>query len=76
VCSSDLYLADVTVVISDTSGAKVLNAVSDGPFLLVNVAPGKYQVSVTYAGESFTRATTVPVTGQRELVFRWAEQAD
>jgi hypothetical protein len=66
----------VTVVISDARGAKVLDAVSEGPVFLANVAPGKYQVNATYAGESFTRETAVPVTGYRELIFRWAEQAD
>lgn len=70
------YLSDVTVVVSDSRGAKVLDAVSEGPFFFANVAPGKYQVSATYAGELLKRETTVPLTGQRELVFRWAEPAD
>lgn len=70
------YLADVAVEISDARGAKVLETAAEGPFLLARLAPGKYQVKATYAGQSSTRATTIPATGQRELIFRWEEQAD
>ena len=70
------YLADVNVAISDARGSRLLDAVSEGPFFLANVVPGKYQVKATYAGESYTRETTVPLTGQRELIFRWVEQAE
>ena len=70
------YLAEVAVAISDARGAKVLEAVSEGPFFLARLGPGKYQVKVVYEGISLSRATTVPVTGRRELVFRWEEQAD
>src|SRR3990167_7162022 len=65
------YLADVAVVISDARGAKVLETVSEGPWFLAKLPPGKYQFTATYESESFTRATTIPATGQRELIFRW-----
>lgn len=65
------YLADVAVTISDAQGKKLLAAVAEGPWLLARLAPGKYQVTAAFEGESFTRATTIPATGQRELIFRW-----
>jgi hypothetical protein len=65
------FLADVAVTISDAQGKKVLEAVSEGPWLLARLAPGQYQVTAAFDGESFTRATTIPATGQRELIFRW-----
>lgn len=34
-------------------------------------APGKCRVTAAVAGISVARATTIPVTGQRELIFRW-----
>jgi hypothetical protein len=68
------YLADVAVIISDARGVKVIEAVSEGPFLLAKLAPGKYQVKATYAGESFTQQTTIPAGARRELVFRWVEE--
>ena len=65
------YLADVAVTIGDARGAKVLEIVSDGPWFLGKLAPGKYQVTASYEGVSFTRATAIPGAGQRELIFRW-----
>jgi hypothetical protein len=65
------YLADIAVSISDARGGKVLEAVSEGPWLLAKLAPGKYQVTASYGGKPFTRAITIPDTGQREMVFRW-----
>ena len=65
------YVADVAVVISDARGAKVLETMSEGPWFLAKLSPGKYQFTATYESESFTRATTIPATGQRELIFRW-----
>ncbi len=67
------YLADVDVVITDVRGTKVLDAVSEGPWLLATLAPGKYEISAKYAGTSVKQATTIPVTGRREVVFRWVE---
>jgi len=65
------YVSDVAVVISDARGAKVLETVSEGPWFLAKLPPGKYQFTATYESESFTRTTTIPATGQRELIFRW-----
>lgn len=65
------YLADVAVVISDARGAKVLETVSEGPWFLAKLPPGKYQFTAAYESESFTRTMTIPATGQRELIFRW-----
>lgn len=65
------YVSDVAVVISDVRGAKVLETVSEGPWFLAKLPPGKYQFTATYENESFTRATTIPATGQRELILRW-----
>lgn len=65
------YISDVAVVISDARGAKVLETVSEGPWFLAKLPPGKYQFNATYESESFTRAMTIPATGKRELIFRW-----
>ena len=67
------YLADVSVTISDSRGATVLETVSAGPFLLAKLVPGKYQIKATYAGASFAQQTTIPAGARREMVFRWVE---
>jgi hypothetical protein len=70
------YLADVAVSISDAGNRKMLETVSDGPFLFAQLAPGKYSITATYAGLAQTRSTTIAATGRRELIFRWDEQAE
>jgi hypothetical protein len=67
------YLADVAVTITDARGAKVLDAVSDGPWLLANLAPGKYEITAAYDGKPVTRSTTIAASGRREVFFRWEE---
>lgn len=65
------YLAEVAVTISDAQGGKVLETVSEGPWLLAKLAPGKYRVTASFGGKALTRETMIPASGQRELVFRW-----
>ena len=67
------YLADVAVTITDARGAKVLETVSEGPWLLTNLAPGKYEIAASYDGKPVTHATTIPASGRREIFFRWDE---
>jgi len=70
------YLADVAVTISDAGNRKVLETVSEGPFLFAQIAPGKYRVTAAYEGVVQTRDTIIAPSGRRELVFRWQEQAE
>lgn len=70
------YLADVAVSIADAANRKLLDAVADGPFFFANLAPGKYTITVTYAGAAQSRATTIAASGRRELVFRWEEPGE
>ena len=70
------YLADVAVTISDARNARVLETASEGPFLFVRLAPGKYQITATYAGGAQTRSTTIAASGRRELIFRWEDPSD
>ena len=70
------YLADVSVSIMDAGNRKVLETVSEGPFLFAQLSPGKYAITATYAGTAQTRNTTIAATGRRELIFRWEEPAE
>ena len=67
------YLADVAVTIADARGAKILDTVSQGPWLLATLAAGKYVITAIYEGTKVTRATTIPASGRREVFFRWEE---
>jgi hypothetical protein len=64
------YLADVSLAISDPRGGRILDAVSEGPWFLASLPPGKYSITAGCPEESRTVATAIPATGQREVVFR------
>lgn len=69
--SRNEYLADVNVQIKDKDGKVVLDAVSQGPFLLAKVAPGRYSVSADNDGA--IKQQTIQVKGARlqRVVFVW-----
>lgn len=68
---NDAYLASIPVSIQNSRGTQVLSTVTDGPYLLVNLVPGSYKVSASYAGIERTLnidlKTGVPL--QRSLVW-------
>ncbi|HWI15119.1 MAG TPA: carboxypeptidase-like regulatory domain-containing protein [Burkholderiales bacterium] len=66
------YLADVPVQVTDAKGNVVVDAVSQGPWMFVDLSPGTYTVKATYDGRSETRRVSV-ATGQKTLQFRWSE---
>ncbi|MCX8018797.1 MAG: carboxypeptidase regulatory-like domain-containing protein, partial [Rhodocyclaceae bacterium] len=65
------YLADIRVRIQDSSGALLLDAVSQGPWFYAKLAPGRYRVSVDNAGMVQTRDVNVPAAGGVDLNFYW-----
>ncbi len=69
------YAADVQVVIRDEHDVNVLNVASEGPFLLVKLPPGKYQVFATYANQTQKREINVGVDNSTPLTFAWERPA-
>ncbi len=49
------YIAGVAVTIADARGAKMIDTVAEGPWLLATLAPGKYAIKATYDGITITR---------------------
>jgi hypothetical protein len=68
------FLADVQVRILDTNNAEVLNATSNGPYMLVRLHPGHYTVHASYKGNDQSKAVTVPAKGSARSTFHWASQ--
>lgn len=66
------WVADVGVSIRDGKGDTVLDATTDGPFLLARLSPGRYVVEATYNGTAHRKSVTVPAHGARRIVFQWA----
>lgn len=69
--SRNEYLADVNVQIKDKDGKVVLDAVSQGPFLLAKVAPGRYSISADNDGAIKQRTIRVKGAGLHRVVFIW-----
>ncbi len=67
----DTYVADVDVVIADGDGAVVLQARSDGPYLLANLPDGDYAVRATYFGHTLERAVRVAAAASARVAFVW-----
>jgi hypothetical protein len=65
------FLADVDVTIKDHAGKDVLKTVSDGPFLLVKVPPGKYTIVAQANGKAKTVHATITSRKPEHLVLVW-----
>lgn len=67
----DEYLADVKVEIKDAHDKTVLNATSDGPFLLAKMPVGKYTISADHDGKIEHRQIVLAAKEHRRVVFEW-----
>lgn len=67
------FLADVQVTIKDKTGKEMLNAVSDGPIMLVKLPAGKYTVAAEAHGKTLHRTVEVPSRGDRQVSFHWVK---
>ncbi|VVE38559.1 carboxypeptidase regulatory-like domain-containing protein [Pandoraea eparura] len=64
------YIADAQVQIMRGSKT-VLDARSEGPFMLVKLPEGRYTVKATYDGKPMTREVKVPAKGHAAAMFLW-----
>lgn len=65
------YLADVPVQISDSHGKDLMSTTSDGPFMLVSLPHGRYNVTATYNGKTEHREVKVTKMTQAHEIFMW-----
>jgi hypothetical protein len=66
------FIADVHVSIVKRDGTKVLEAVSQGPFMLVKLPPGAYTLHVEYKQQP--QQKDVNISGHASAAFRWNAQ--
>jgi uncharacterized Fe-S center protein len=67
------YASDVKVTIKKKGGDIVLSAVSGGPMMLVDLAPGQYTVEATLEGKTLTRKVSIAKGKKQRLVLRWQD---
>lgn len=68
------YVTDVKVVIADARGKTLLDATSAGPWFLVKLPAGSYQIAATFAGNAVKRSVTVGTAKLQTVDFRWAAE--
>ena len=69
------FASDVQVAVRDSAGRVVLDAVSDGPFLLARIAPGAYSVEATLQGRVQRRQVTLRQGASAKVMFSWPAAA-
>lgn len=67
----DEFLADVNVKIRDRSRTVVLDAVSQGPFLLARLPPGTYQIEADHDGVLKRQTVEIRAGKHERAVFVW-----
>jgi hypothetical protein len=65
------YLANINVKIQDAHKNIVLETVTEGPYLFVNMPKGKYSVSAEYDGNVKLRNVYVSTKKHQKVVFWW-----
>lgn len=65
------YLADVNVKIQDANHNVVLETVTEGPYLFLNLPKGRYSVSAEYNGEVKLKNVVVNTKKHQKVVFWW-----
>jgi len=68
---SGAYVSDVKLSIMNMKGQSILEAVSDGPWFLVKLAPGRYKITAEAEGQSQVQQAKVGGGRLTQLHFYW-----
>ena len=66
---SGAFLSDVHVRIADAHESQVLDTVMDGPWLLVDLPPGRYTITATLNGQVQKTSLSLGNSGRRQATF-------
>jgi hypothetical protein len=72
---SGAYVADGQITIEDAAGKRVLETTCDAPWLLAQLAPGRYQVTAKVDRYIQKGTLIVPAKGQAAVTLRFWEIA-
>lgn len=68
---SGAYVADVQLRIVDAQGRQLFQQEAGGPWLLIDLAPGRYVVHASHRGQWQSRSVTIPARGSQEVVLHF-----
>lgn len=67
-----VFLADVPVTVRNAHGDSVLDVRTSGPYLLVKLPAGNYEISASHNGKTETRKVKVSDHSSVPVVFEWS----
>lgn len=70
------YLADVQVRITSADGRLLFNAPIPGPWLFIDLPPGRYRIDAAHRGKPQTRTTQIHPNDRHQLLFYFDDPAD
>lgn len=73
---SGAFLADVEVTIVDSKGEEVFQRRLEGPWLMIDLPLGRYEVRSRYGQEAQTRVTTIHPGDHHQIVFYFNVEAE
>jgi len=68
------FLANVQVVVKDSGGHEVVNAVSKGPWMILNLPPGRYHVRASVGEQAQDGVIDVTDGGKKEFAYMFKTQ--
>lgn len=75
VSKSGAYLANVRLRVRDAQGRTEFDGPLDGPWLFIDLAPGRHELEAVHAGQTQRRTTTIR-SGERRQVFFYFDTGD
>ena len=73
---SAAYLADSHIKIQDARGQMILDTQLDSPYLLVDLAPGRYNVEATHQGTKQQRSVNIAANMSAKISFSFDVPVD
>ena len=73
--NSGEYLSDAQVQITGAGGKTVVEEMSQGPWMFVNLPPGNYTVNATVNDRRVSQKVAVGRGAQKVVQFRWSDTA-
>jgi len=69
---SGAYVSGVRVAIADAAGRPLLDTTSEGPWFLVRLPAGNYQIVANFEGTALKKQVAIGAARLRTVDFRWA----
>lgn len=73
---SGAYVSGVRLRIADASGRGVFDGEVNGPWLLIDLPPGRYSLRASFQAETVEQQVTLGASGRREVYFYFTAAAD